>query len=85
MMRFLLRGLVLPLLVVFAAACAGDSTGPSNNTPNLKGNFSYSVNIDGDILTDPSRSLSRMAAHSQGRFQKAGLHTQSQEASTGPP
>ena len=49
MSRFILRGM-MAMVLVFAAACGGDSpTGPGDSTPNLRGNYSYSANIAGDI------------------------------------
>jgi hypothetical protein len=47
----MIRSFLLPVALLVTVACGGDSgTGPSDTAPNLRGNYSYSANIGGDIF-----------------------------------
>jgi hypothetical protein len=72
MNRFIFRSVAM-LFLVLAVACGGDSpTGPGDTTPNLRGNYSFSANIGGDIFNGPVAITQQNGGAFSGTYTESG-------------
>ena len=72
MTRILSRALLVPVAAL-AVACGGDTgTGPGDITPNLKGNYSFSANIGGEIFNGTVAITTQNGGSYSGTYSEGG-------------